>query len=138
MSKTLQFEDITVGDSASFETTIAEQTVRSFAELSGDENPLHIDAMYAATTQFKKPVVHGMYLAALVSRLVGMELPGAKALLLQESLTFKEPVFIGDTITVKGVVIRTSDALQLITIAVTITRDAVTLAEGEVLVKVLP
>lgn len=138
MSKTLDYRDIAQNDEALFITTITEEAVSSFAALSGDKNPLHVDDSYAATTQFGKRVVHGMYLGALVSRLIGMELPGTKALLVRESLTFKKPAYIDDVVMVKGVVIRKSDALQLITIAVTITRDTLTLAEGEVLVTVLP
>lgn len=138
MSKTLHYDDIVLHDEASFAVTITKEAVTAFATLSGDENPLHVDDSYAATTRFGKRVVHGMYLGALVSRLVGMELPGTKALLVRESLTFKEPAYIDDVVMVKGVVIRKSDALQLITIAVTITRDTLTLAEGEVLVTVLP
>lgn len=138
MSKMLQFTDITVGQAASFETLIAEEAVASFAKLSGDENPLHVDESYAVTTQFGKRVVHGMYLGALVSRLVGMELPGTKALLVRESLTFKGPAFINDTIEVRGEVTRKSEALQLVTLSITITRQGEVLAEGEVLATVLP
>jgi acyl dehydratase len=138
MSKTLDYRDIAQNDEASFITTITEEAVTSFAALSGDKNPLHVDDSYAATTQFGKRVVHGMYLGALVSRLIGMELPGTKALLVRESLTFKKPAYIDDVVMVKGVVTHTSDALKLITIAITITREGVTLAEGEVLVTVLP
>lgn len=138
MSKTLDYRDIAQNDEASFITTITEEAVTSFAALSGDKNPLHVDDSYAATTQFGKRVVHGMYLGALVSRLIGMELPGTKALLVRESLTFKKPAYIDDVVMVKGVVMHTSDALKLITIAITITREGVTLAEGEVLVTVLP
>lgn len=138
MSKTLDYRDIAQNDETSFITTITEEAVTSFAALSGDKNPLHVDDSYAATTQFGKRVVHGMYLGALVSRLIGMELPGTKALLVRESLTFKKPAYIDDVVMVKGVVMHTSDALKLITIAITITREGVTLAEGEVLVTVLP
>ena len=138
MSKTLDYRDIAQNDEASFITTRTEEAVTSFAALSGDKNPLHVDDSYAATTQFGKRVVHGMYLGGLVSRLIGMELPGTKALLVRESLTFKKPAYIDDVVMVKGVVTHTSDALKLITIAITITREGVTLAEGEVLVTVLP
>ena len=135
---TRAFGDIVVGDHASFETTITEDQVLAFAKLSGDENPLHVDASYSQGTQFGQRVVHGMYLGALVSRLVGMGLPGTKALLVRESLTFKEPTFIGDTVLVRGEVVHKTEAMQLLTIAITITRAGQALAEGEVLAKVLP
>jgi 3-hydroxybutyryl-CoA dehydratase len=138
MSKTLPFAAIVVGDVASFEVVLTQEAVTSFAKLSGDENPLHVDESYAAQTLFGRRVVHGMYLGALVSRLVGMELPGTKALLVRESLTFKEPAFIGDTVVVAGEVVHKSEALQLITMAITIIRKDEVLAEGEVLVRVLP
>src|SRR5439155_363366 len=66
---------------ASFEVVIGQEHVRTFAELSGDWNPLHTDAAYAATTQYGRPILHGAFSAGLVSRMAGMHIPGTDCLL---------------------------------------------------------
>ncbi len=121
-----------VGETASFEHTISEADVRAFADLSGDHSPLHIDDVYAHASAYAGLVVHGMFLGALVSRLVGMHLPGKRALLLAESLTFKKPVYIGDTVHVEGVIAHVSDATQSITVDIRIHAGGVLVAAGEV------
>src|SRR6185295_7235732 len=80
----LQFEDISVGQSAQFEMLVTEEMVGQFAQLSGDQNPLHVDHQYAAGTSFGAPIAHGMLLASFFSRLVGMHLPGKRALYLSQ------------------------------------------------------
>ncbi len=100
----LRLQDIHVGDRAALERTISVSDIDTFAQVSGDHGPLHVDEEYARTTPFGKRVAHGMFLGALVSQLVGMQLPGKRALLLKESLEFKKPVFIGDTVHIEGVV----------------------------------
>src|SRR3989344_227582 len=107
------FASISVGEAASFEKIISEDDVRAFAVLSGDYNPLHMDDAYARSTSFGARVVHGMLLAGLVSRLIGMQLPGKRALLMKESLEFKKPVYIGDTVTVEGTLTRVSPATHI-------------------------
>src|SRR3989344_3381090 len=98
------FGSISVGERASIEHIVTEDDVRTFAKLSGDQNPLHTDEAYAKQTAFGGRVVHGMFLAALVSQLVGMELPGKRALLLKASFEFKKPVHIGETLHIEGTV----------------------------------
>ena len=131
------YESLILGEQVSFDVVIAEEDVATFAQLSGDQNPLHTDDVYAEATQFKKKVVHGMFLGALVSRLVGMRLPGRHALLLRESLEFKKPVMIGDTVTVTGTLVQKSDATRLIEIKVSITVDETVVARGAVTVRLL-
>lgn len=130
------FESLTAGEKASFERTITEADTRAFAELSGDHNPLHTDDAYVAATPFGARVVHGMFLGALVSRLVGMQLPGERALLVKESLEFKKPVHIGDTVKVEGVVIRTSSATHIVELDIQIYVGDVIVATGQVHVQV--
>lgn len=91
--------DIHIGDTARFTKTITQADVTLFAGLTGDFNPLHVDHAYAATSRFGQPVVHGAFLTGLVSTVLGMQLPGAGSLYVSQSLAFKKPVFIGDTIT---------------------------------------
>ena len=78
---------------AQFSVDVAAEAARLFAELSGDWNPLHTDADYAATTHYGQPILHGAFSAGLVSRLAGMELPGRECLLLNMRLRFVAPIF---------------------------------------------
>jgi 3-hydroxybutyryl-CoA dehydratase len=94
--------DIALGDTARFTKTITQADVTLFAGLTGDFNPLHVDHEHAKRTRFGQPVVHGALLAGLVSTVLGMQLPGPGALYASQSLAFKKPVFIGDTITAEA------------------------------------
>lgn len=87
-----------IGQKAFVEKTISEEDVRHFAEISGDDNPLHLDEAYAAGSRFGKRVVHGMLAASLISRVIGTKLPGKGTIYLSQSLKFLKPVFIGDTV----------------------------------------
>ncbi len=91
--------DVSVGESATFTKTITEADVNAFAGLTGDFNPLHIDAVYAGKSRFGGRISHGALLCGLISTVVGMKLPGPGALYASQSLSFLKPVFIGDTIT---------------------------------------
>ena len=95
---------------------ITESHLDSFAKLSGDYNPLHMDAGYAKTTRFKKRICHGMLLASFFSKLVGMYLPGKNALYFSQTLNFESPCFVGDEITVEGKVIDKSESTKTITL----------------------
>ncbi len=115
-SKILKFDDIHIGKKASFAKKISKEIVEDFARLSGDFNPLHMDETYAKETKFGKRVCHGMLLSSLFSKLVGMHLPGKNSLYFSQSLNFKSPCYIDDTVIVEGEVIEKSPALQMITI----------------------
>lgn len=95
-------EELTVGTEGSFERSISAADVDTFAQLSGDHNPLHTDRRYAQGRGFRDRVVHGALLSALVSRFVGMELPGRRSLLLSMKLDFAAPSFPGDALKVSG------------------------------------
>jgi 3-hydroxybutyryl-CoA dehydratase len=97
-AKGIYFEDLKVGDEASLSNTVSEATINAFAEVSGDRNPVHIDADYAAATMFKERIAHGMLAAAYISSVFGMELPGPGAIYISQTLSFKAPVKIGDTV----------------------------------------
>ncbi len=99
IGKTHYFEDLAVGQEASLSKTVMEGDIATFAELSGDRNPVHLDAGYAATTMFKERIAHGMMSAAYISAVFGMELPGPGAIYISQTLRFKAPVKIGDTVT---------------------------------------
>jgi 3-hydroxybutyryl-CoA dehydratase len=92
-------EDLEVGMSASCAKTISESDVYTFAGITGDNNPVHINAEYAAETMFKQRIVHGMFSAGLISAVLGTKLPGPGAIYIDQTLKFKAPVHIGDTLT---------------------------------------
>jgi 3-hydroxybutyryl-CoA dehydratase len=97
-AKGVFFEDLSVGQEASLSKTVSEAEIVAFAEISGDKNPVHIDAQYAASTMFKERIAHGMLSAAYISAVFGMKLPGPGAIYISQTLNFKAPVKIGDTV----------------------------------------
>ena len=86
--------EIKVGDSASLRRTFGEADVRLFADLVGDHNPVHLDAEFAAGTQFKQRIVHGMLVSSLFSTLLGTQLPGHGAIYMGQDVKFKAPVYL--------------------------------------------
>ena len=92
------FEDLEVGQEASLSNTVTEDVINAFADVSGDRNPVHLDEAYAATTMFKGRIAHGMLSAAYISTGFGMKLPGPGAIYISQTLAFKAPVKIGDTV----------------------------------------
>ena len=96
--KSVYFEELSVGQEASQSNTVTADAIRAFAEVSGDRNPVHVDAEYAATTMFKERIAHGMLSAAYISAVFGMHLPGPGAIYISQTLNFKAPVKIGDTV----------------------------------------
>lgn len=93
------FDEIKLGDTASLTRTLTEQDIQLFALVSGDVNPAHMDADYAATDLFRRVIAHGMWGGGLISAVLGTELPGPGAIYLSQSLRFTHPVGLGDTIT---------------------------------------
>ncbi|MCH8286002.1 MaoC family dehydratase [candidate division KSB1 bacterium] len=100
----LRFDEIEIGREAYFNRTITEKDLKQFAEITGDYNPLHFDEEYARNTRFKKRIAPGLLTSSFYSRLIGMVLPGRQALYLSQEFKFVKPVFIGDTLTIKGLV----------------------------------
>jgi len=93
---------VKVGDTASFEKTVSDEDIAAFARVTGDEQPLHLDNAFAATTRFKKRIAHGMLSAGYISAALGTQLaPQATVVYLSQSLRFMRPVYPGDTISAK-------------------------------------
>jgi 3-hydroxybutyryl-CoA dehydratase len=115
----LAYEDIKVGDDASISRTITEAHIVAFAGLTGDMNPLHVDAEYAAKSMFGERIAHGMLVAGLISAVVGMELPGPNSIYLGQDLKFTAPVKIGDTVTVTVTVTEKRDDKRIIKLRTT-------------------
>lgn len=90
-------EDLEVGMTASLKKTVTTEDVTLFAELTGDNNPIHIDPDYAAQSPFQAPIVHGMFGAALISAVAGTQLPGPGSIYMNQTMKFKAPIYINDT-----------------------------------------
>jgi 3-hydroxybutyryl-CoA dehydratase len=93
------YDEINIGDTATFVRHITENDIKMFAVVSGDLNPLHLDEAYAKTTQFGGPIAHGAMTAVILSAAVATKLPGPGSVYLGEEMKFKRPVRAGDTIT---------------------------------------
>ena len=136
-AKELKFEDIEEGQEAMFEKTITSSDVDSFAELTQDYNPLHMDQKYASSTKFNSRIVHGMLIGNLFSTLVGMHLPGRRCLYLKQELNFRQPARIGDKVRVTGSVTNKSEATKIITIKITATVEDKIVVDGNAQVMVM-
>ena len=119
----LAYEDIKVGDEASISRTISEAHIVAFAGLTGDMNPIHVDAEYAAKSMFGERIAHGMLVAGLISAVLGTELPGPDSIYLGQELKFTAPVKIGDTVTVTVTVTEKRDDKRIIKLRTTATNQ---------------
>ena len=95
------FDEIAIGQTADYSKRVEERDIRLFAAVSGDVNPVHLDADFAAGTEFGERIAHGMLTGAFISAALAMELPGPGTIYLGQSLKFRRPVKIGDEITVR-------------------------------------
>lgn len=100
------FDAIKVGDTRTLNKHITEADVRKFVEMTGDNNPLHLDRAYAEKTSFKDIVVHGMLGATFISTLIGTKLPGAGALWVSQNIEYLLPVRLGDLLTISATVLK--------------------------------
>jgi 3-hydroxybutyryl-CoA dehydratase len=100
----MDIKQFSVGQSASLSKTVTEYDVYTFAGVTGDFNPAHVDEVYASGTSFKKRIAHGMLSAGLVSAVLGTKLPGPGSIYAGQTLKFLAPVYIGDTITATATV----------------------------------
>ena len=118
--RTLTYDQISVGDTAAFRHTIENEDMELFARLSGDTNPLHCDETYAKGTKYRGRIVHGMLASSLFSQLVGMHLPGKYCLYISQDLQFRNAIYPGTEVLVRGEVISKSDAFKLLNLETTI------------------
>ncbi len=95
------YDALEIGQKASISKTVEERDVQLFAAVSGDNNPVHLDAAFAAETLFKERIAHGMFSGALISAAIACELPGPGTIYLGQQLRFTRPVKLGDTLTVE-------------------------------------
>lgn len=104
------------GVTASVTKTFTEADLKTFAGVSGDDNPMHLSAEFAKGTRFGKQIVHGILTASLISAVLGTKLPGPGAIYLSQSLMFLKPVFIDDTITASATVTSIHESKPIITL----------------------
>ena len=102
--KVILFEQIKVGMSVSYSQTITYKDVKSFANISGDHNPIHLDDDYASKSRYKKRIAHGLISASFFSGLFGTKLPGPGCVYVQQTFNFKRAVYLGDTVTAIAIV----------------------------------
>lgn len=95
-----------IGQEQSARKVFTEEDVRLFAQISGDDNPLHTDREYAEKSRFGAPVVHGILVSGLISKVLGTKLPGQGSIYLEQQLAFKCPVYVGDMV---SAVVRITD-----------------------------
>ena len=133
----MQFEDLIAGVTAEMSKTITETDVTLFAGITGDFNPVHVDAVAAARSRFGGRVAHGMLSAGLISAVLAMKLPGPGSIYLSQSLKFTRPVRIGDTVTAQVSVASVNTEKRRVTLTtVCRNQEGEMVLEGEALVLV--
>lgn len=138
MTHIKSIEEYHVGDRAEVRHTITIEDVQAFADLTGDYNPLHLNADFAKETSFKKPVVYGMLSASFISTLIGMKIPGPGALWTSQTLQFLKQVFVGDTLLVEAVVKQISTAAHTMVLQIAAyNQEKQPVLEGEATVQLL-
>lgn len=125
----LVYSEIKIGDDASFAKTITETDIVQYAGITGDFNPIHIDAEYAKQSMFKERVAHGMLVSGLISAVLGTRLPGPNSIYLAQDLKFAAPVKIGDTVTALVTVTEKRDDKRIMMLKTTVSNQ-----RGEVVV----
>ncbi len=100
-SRNTPYDDLQVGQTARYDKTVEEGDIQLFAALSGDRNPVHLDADYAAASMFKERIAHGMFSGALISAAIACQLPGPGTIYLGQNLRFTAPVKLGDRLSVR-------------------------------------
>jgi 3-hydroxybutyryl-CoA dehydratase len=133
--RTLYFEDLSVGMTERLAKTVASSDVVGFAEVTGDRNPIHLSEHFAAKTPFGTRIAHGLYTASLISAVLGTRLPGPGAVYISQTLNFRAPVKIGDTVDVVVTVAELIPEKQRARLSCTCSVGDEVVLDGEALVK---
>ena len=124
-------EDLTVGMTSVYAKTVTEADIVMFAGISGDTNPVHLDAHFADQTPFKGRIAHGMLSASFISAVLGTRLPGPGCIYLSQSLKFRAPVKAGDTVTARVTIRDIAADKKRIVVDTVCTVDEKVVIEGE-------
>jgi 3-hydroxybutyryl-CoA dehydratase len=132
-----RIDEIQVGQSAEMAKTVTETDIALFAGVTGDFNPVHIDAVEAGKSRFGERIAHGMLSAGFISAVLGTRLPGTGSIYLSQSLRFTKPVRIGDTVTTRVEVLEVIATKRRVRLATTCrNQNGETVVEGEAVVMV--
>lgn len=118
-----QIEQVNLGDVITYKEWITEKLHQGFIDLSGDDSPIHTDAIFCQSTMFKKPIGHAFLLTTILSKIYGKIYPGGSELCLEQTCQFKKPFYVGDELTFTLKVTQKNQAFQLITIATEVTNQ---------------
>jgi acyl dehydratase len=129
------FDEITIGQTATYRRRIGEREIAFFAAASGDVNPLHLDAGYAAGTRFGERIAHGMLSAGLISAAVALVLPGPGSVYVSQSLRFLRPVHVDDELTANMTVTAKRDDKHFVTLdCEVVNQDGKAVVSGEAVI----
>jgi 3-hydroxybutyryl-CoA dehydratase len=132
-----RIDEIQVGQAAEMAKTVTETDIALFAGVTGDFNPVHIDAVEAGKSRFGERIAHGMLSAGFISAVLGTRLPGTGSIYLSQSLRFTKPVRIGDTVTTRVEVLEVIATKRRVRLATTCrNQNGETVVEGEAVVMV--
>lgn len=134
--RALFFEDLSVGMRETLAKTVSSSDVVGFAEMTGDRNPVHLSEHFAARTPFGTRIAHGLYTASLISAVLGTRLPGPGAIYISQTLNFRAPVRIGDTVEVEVIVAELVPERRRARLSCTCRVGQEVVLDGEALVKV--
>jgi 3-hydroxybutyryl-CoA dehydratase len=135
-TRTLYFEDLSVGLTESYDKEVKSSDVVGFAEITGDRNPIHLSEHFAAKTPFGGRIAHGLYTASLISAVIGTRLPGPGAIYMSQTLNFKSPVKIGDVVRASVEVVELAERGHRVKLICRCHVGDILVLEGEALVKV--
>ena len=132
----MNYNELTVGMTSEIEKTFDLETVKNFADLVNDHNPVHIDEEYASKSIFKKRIVHGLLVSGLISAVIGTKLPGEGSIYLGQTLNFIKPVYLQDKIKANVEIIKLRDDKKLVTLkTICVNQDNEEVINGEAVVK---
>lgn len=132
----LYFDELSVGQAAEITRVVGVADIEAFAEVSGDNNPVHLDDAYARTTNFGGRVAHGMLAGAYISAVLGTKLPGPGAVYLTQSLRFRRPIKVGDPVTARVTVTALDEKRGYATLATVCQINGKTAVDGEAVVMI--
>jgi 3-hydroxybutyryl-CoA dehydratase len=136
MAEGLTLEQVEVGKTAERMHTVTEKDIQAFADVSGDHNPVHLDAAFAETTQFKGRIAHGMLSGAYISATIAGDLPGPGSIYISQTMNFRRPVRIDDTVLTRVTVTAIDLDKARVTLKTECLVNAKTVVEGEAVVMV--
>ena len=132
----LFLEDLRVGQQAMFGRTITDADIVAFAGVSGDTNPIHLHDGFARTTRFGQRIAHGMLSGSYISTVIGTKLPGPGAVYISQTMNFKAPVIVGDTITAVATITAIDEKRRRVTLQTQCLKGDAVVIDGEAVVLV--